>query len=107
MRTTEKIAFRMFLELGKAAEYRRRHDTIWPELTSLLTASGVHDYSIYLDEPNHVLFAVLRRDVGHTMDQLPQHPVMQRWWACMADIMRSHADGSPVTEPLPLMFHMD
>jgi L-rhamnose mutarotase len=104
---TEKIAFRMFLNPGQADEYRRRHDAIWPELVGLLRASGVHDYSIYLDAEHDVLFAVLRRDVAHAMDGLPQHPVMQRWWAYMADLMRSHPDGSPVVEPLPCMFHLD
>jgi L-rhamnose mutarotase len=103
----EKIAFRMFLNPGQANEYKRRHDAIWPELSQLLKDAGVSDYSIYLDEPNHVLFAVLRRTPGHTMDALPAHPVMQRWWAYMADIMRSNADGSPVVEPLPCMFHLD
>ncbi len=104
---SEKIAFRMFLRSGQAAEYKRRHDGIWPELAGLLRASGVSDYSIYLDEENHVLFAVLRRAAGHGMDALPQHPVMQRWWAHMADIMQAHPDGSPRVEPLPCMFHLD
>lgn len=105
--STEKIAFRMFLNLGQAEEYKRRHDAIWPELSQLLKDTGISDYSIYLDESHHVLFAVLRRTPGHTMDSMPAHPVMQRWWAYMADIMRSNADGSPVVEPLPCMFHLD
>lgn len=105
--STEKYAFRMFLNAGCVAEYKKRHDEIWPELSTLLKDAGVSDYSIYLDEEHHVLFAVLRRTVGHTMDALPQHPVMQRWWAHMADIMRVNPDGSPVAEPLPCLFHMD
>jgi L-rhamnose mutarotase len=107
MNDSEKLAFRMFLHPGQADEYRRRHDAIWPELTALLKSAGVRDYSIYLDVQNDVLFAVLRREAGHTMNALPQHPLMQRWWAHMADIMRCHADGSPVVEPLPCMFHLD
>ncbi|WP_119156541.1 L-rhamnose mutarotase [Caldimonas tepidiphila] len=103
----EKIAFRMFLHPGRAAEYRRRHDALWPELAALLRESGISDYSIYLDEQHHVLFAVLRRRAGHAMDALPQHPVMRRWWAHMSDLMRTHPDGSPVVEPLPQMFHLD
>ncbi len=103
----ETIAFRMFLNPGQAAEYRRRHDAIWPELADLLRESGVRDYSIFLDESTHVLFAVLKRPRGHTMDALPQHPVMRRWWAHMGDIMRTNADGSPVVEPLPCLFHLD
>lgn len=103
----EKFAFRMFLHPGCAAEYKKRHDEIWPELSALLKTAGVSDYSIYLDEEPHVLFAVLRRTPDHSMDTLPQHPVMQRWWAYMADLMRSNADGSPVAEPLSCMFHLD
>ena len=34
--TMEKIAFRMFLNPGQTAEYRRRHDAIWPELVAVL-----------------------------------------------------------------------
>ena len=103
----EKYAFRMFLHPGHVAEYKKRHDEIWPELSALLKQAGVSDYSIYLDEEHSVLFGVLRRSAGHTMDALPQHPVMQRWWAHMADLMRTHPDGSPVAEPLPCMFHLD
>ena len=102
----DKIAFRMFLNPGQTAEYRKRHDAIWPELVTLLRESGVSDYSIFLDEERHVLFAVLQRAAGHTMDALPQHPVMKRWWAHMGDIMRTNADGSPLVEPLPCLFHM-
>nr|WP_315426544.1 L-rhamnose mutarotase [uncultured Albidiferax sp.] len=105
--SAEKFAFRMFLNAGCVAEYKKRHDEIWPELVDLLKAAGVSDYSIYLDEDHHVLFAVLRRTAGHTMDTLPQHPVMQRWWAYMGDLMRTHPDGSPVAEPLPCLFHLD
>lgn len=104
---TEKIAFRMFLNPGQAAEYRRRHDAIWPELATLLHDAGVSDYSIFLDESTHVLYAVLKRRSDHTMGALPQHPVMQRWWAHMGEIMRTHADGSPVVEPLPCVFHLE
>ncbi|MEX8492458.1 L-rhamnose mutarotase [Sphaerotilus sp.] len=105
--TTDKIAFRMFLHPGCEAEYRRRHDAIWPELVTLLQDSGVCDYSIFLDAPRGVLFAVLRRRADHAMDTLPQHPVMQRWWQHMKDIMQSNPDGSPVAEPMPCLFHLE
>ena len=103
----ETYAFRMLLNPGQRAEYQRRHDAIWPELLALLREAGVCDYSIFLDEEHHVLFAVLKRPAGHAMEALPQHPVMRRWWAHMADLMRTHPDGAPVAEPLPCVFHMD
>lgn len=103
---TEKIGFRMFLFPGQVAEYKRRHDAIWPELSALLKDAGVSDYSIYLDAEHHVLYATLRRRLDHTMDTLPQHPLMQKWWAYMGDIMASNSDGSPVVEALPCLFHL-
>lgn len=102
----EQIAFKMFLRPGMADEYRRRHDRIWPELLGLLREAGISDYSIFLDEETHVLFAVLRRTADHRMDSLPQAEVMQRWWRHMADLMDTQADGAPRQQPLRPMFHM-
>ena len=102
----EQIAFRMRLRAGQAAEYKRRHDALWPELAALLHDSGVRDYSIFLDEETLALFAVLHRTDGHRMDALPQHPVMQRWWAHMADLMETEPSLAPQVTPLQPMFHL-
>lgn len=103
----EKYAFRMTLKPGCEAEYKKRHDEIWPELSQLLKEAGVSDYSIHLDRETHALFGVLWRDDDHTMDQLPLQPVMKKWWAYMADIMLTHPDNEPVAVPLETVFHMD
>lgn len=102
----QKYAFRMQLNPGMADEYRRRHDAIWPELVALLQGAGVQDYSIHLDEATHALFATMWRSDDHGMDALPDHPVMQRWWAHMADIMETHPNGEPVAVPLVPVFHL-
>ena len=102
----QKYAFRMQLNPGMADEYRRRHDAIWPELVVLLQAAGISDYSIHLDRATGVLFGVLWRTDDHGMDALPAHPVMQRWWAHMADIMEAGAGNEPVAVPLEPMFHL-
>jgi len=102
----EKYAFKMHLNPGAEAEYKRRHDAIWPELVVLLKDAGVSDYSIHLDPETHILFGVLWRAEGHGMDDLPNSPVMQKWWAHMADIMQSHPSNEPVATPLVPVFHM-
>ncbi len=103
----EKYAFRMQLNPGMEAEYRRRHDAIWPELVVLLKDAGVSDYSIHLDRETNALFGVLWRRNDHGMAALPSHPVMQRWWAHMADIMATKPDNEPVAVPLETVFHME
>jgi L-rhamnose mutarotase len=104
--TSEKYAFRMKLNPGMEAEYRRRHDEIWPELVDLLHAAGVSDYSIHLDPETNILFGVLTRRVDHTLASLPGHPVMKKWWAHMADIMETNPDSSPVQSDLVTVFHL-
>jgi L-rhamnose mutarotase len=104
--TLEKIAFRMILKPGCEAEYRARHDAIWPELVALLRQAGVRDYSIHLDRETHHLFAVLWRPLDHGMDALPLDPAMRRWWDTMADFMEVKADREPVATPLETVFHL-
>lgn len=98
-------AFRMQLRPGVVDEYRRRHDAIWPELSALLTESGIYDYSIFLDEPTLSLFAVLRVRADDKREALPRHPVMQRWWDYMAPLMEVEVGNRPKEWPLSLLFH--
>ena len=105
--TEEKYAFTMHLNPGMKEEYKRRHDQIWPELSALLREAGVRDYSIHFDESTGTLFGVLWRRTDHTMDALPDHPVMKRWWAYMADMMHTEPDNRPVEKTLETVFQMD
>lgn len=102
-----KIAFKMQLKPGCKEEYRKRHDAIWPELSALLKDNGVSDYTIFLDEETNTLFGVQQQAGGQSSQDLGALPVVQRWWAYMADLMETNADNSPVTKPLVQVFHMD
>jgi L-rhamnose mutarotase len=105
--TSMNYAFRMKLKPGMAGEYKRRHDEIWPELAQLLREAGISDYSIFLDEEDLHLFAVLKLRDLDKRDLLPGHPVMRRWWAYMQDLMYTQPDGRPHEWPLTPMFHLD
>ena len=101
------VAFRMKLRPGVTAEYKKRHDEIWPDLAQLLRDAGIHDYSIFLDEETLHLFAVLKLREPNTRAELPHHPVMRRWWDHMKDLMHVHPDGRPIEWPLVPVFHLD
>ncbi len=100
------VAFKMQLKPGFEAEYKKRHDEIWPELSTLLKEAGVANYHIFLDKETLTLFGVQELKTNHTSDNLPKHPIMQKWWQYMADIMETNADKSPVTIPLKEVFYM-
>lgn len=104
---TTRHAFTMRIKPGAAEEYRRRHDTIWPELTAALREAGISNYSIFLEESTGVLFAVQERSANNTVEALPGLPIMKRWWDYMADLMDVAADNSPLCHPLKEVFHQD
>jgi L-rhamnose mutarotase len=101
-----RIAFKMKLFKGCEAEYKKRHDELWPDLEQLLKASGISEYAIFLDETSNSLFAVLNAADPGSLDNLPAHPVMQRWWKYMGDIMETNPDSSPVSIPLKEVFYL-
>ena len=92
----ERIAFRMNLNPGQAAEYKKRHDEIFPELVDALKAAGVSDYSIWHDPGTDHLFGVLTRSDNHTMERLPTAEIVNRWWKHMADIIETDENNVPV-----------
>lgn len=102
----ERIAFRMTLYPGQAAEYERRHDQIFPDLATALKDAGVSDYTIWHDPVSNHLFGILTRSDDHTMDALPDTEVMRRWWAHMADVMETDADNVPTQVPLKRVFDL-
>ena len=102
----QRIAFKMQLNKGAEAEYKKRHDELWPELTQLLKSTGISDYAIFLDESTNSLFGTLKIETAQLLDDLPAHPVMQKWWLYMKDIMESNPDNSPVSIPLKEVFYL-
>ena len=102
----ERVAFKMKLFKGMEEEYKKRHDEIWPELSALLKEKGIHEYSIFLDESTGYLFGFLKIPNASKLDELPQQPIMKKWWAYMKDIMESNPDNSPVSVSLPEVFFL-
>ena len=101
-----RIAFKMQLFRGYEAEYLKRHDELWPALEALLKETGISRYSIFLDPTTLSLFGVMEAEDPARLDRLPEHPVMQKWWSYMSDIMESNADNSPVSIPLQEVFYL-
>ena len=91
---------------GFVDEYKKRHDELWPELEQLLKETGIHEYSIFLDEETNALFGVMDVEDESLLDKVPEHPVMQKWWKFMGDIMASNPDHSPVSVELKEMFYL-
>lgn len=102
----KKVAFKMHLHAGCEEEYKRRHDEIDVELTSLLRSAGISDYHIFLDRSSGDLFGIMNVEDDSKLNGLSSHPVMKKWWTFMRDIMDTNEDHSPVSVPLTEVFYM-
>lgn len=72
-----------------------------------LRAAGISDYSIFFDEETLTLYATQKLSDNHCASELPDSPVVQKWWKYMAPLMEVHPDNSPVSTPLTEVFHLD
>lgn len=97
----------MKLKPGFAAEYKKRHDEIWPELAAELRAAGISDFSIFLDEKTLTLFAVRRISHEGNFAELSKQPVIRKWWKYMAPLMEVNQDLSPIEFPLKEVFYLE
>ena len=100
-----RVAFVMELIPGNEQVYRQKHDEIWPEMVETLHRFGIHNYSIF--RRGLTLFAYLECDDPAKLAGQPDDPVVQRWWTMMRPYMRYNADGTPWSEPIEEVFHLD
>ena len=96
----ERFAWKARVLPGKLAEYRRRHDEIWPEMTALLNEAGIHNYTIW--NINDELFGYYEcESVAEAARIQAESPVVDRWNEYMDDVMKMEMD--PVTGAQPPM----
>jgi L-rhamnose mutarotase len=96
-------AWIMTLKPGCEAEYKRRHDAIWPELAEAIRAGGVTSFTIY----RHGLALFAYQEYQADVAPAEPPPVMWLWWREMAELMETEADLRPKRTPIEEVFHLD
>lgn len=75
------------LDADKVAEYKRLHADVWPEVLEMITACGIRNYSIFLKEPENLLFGYWEyhgEDFEADSARMAADPKTQEWWSvCM------------------------
>jgi len=69
------------------AEYKRLHAAVWPDVLKMISACNIRNYSIFLKEPENLLFAYFEyhgTDFDADMAKMAEDKTTQEWWAvCM------------------------
>ena len=96
----------------KIAEYRRLHAEPWPELSQALKDANIHNYSIYLREPENLLFGYWEytgSDFESDMKILGEKAVTKRWLALTdpCQMPLSSAAKGEWWSMMPEIYHLD
>lgn len=75
------------LKPEKVAEYKRLHAAAWPEVLDMISKCNIRNYSIFLKEPENLLFGYWEyhgTDFEADAAKMAADPKTQEWWAvCM------------------------
>jgi len=99
-----RVAFTMRLKPGGLPQYRYWHDNIWPELVKELEASGIHNMTIFENDPVLFMYSEVE-DIG-TWDRLWHTETHDRWSELMSPLMAIGEDGIVESSTLREVFHM-
>lgn len=66
------------------ADYKRLHAAVWPEVLALISDSNIRNYTIFLREPENLLFGYWEYhgvDFDADMAKIAASPKNQEWWS--------------------------
>ncbi|MFK3781337.1 L-rhamnose mutarotase [Agrobacterium sp. NPDC089420] len=93
-------------------EYRRLHAAVWPEVLAVLSANDIRNFSIFLKEPENLLFGTfdyVGDDYAEAARRIDADPASQRWYrlteTCQKPLgSRGSGEWWAFMEPV---FHLD
>ncbi|AUH62829.1 L-rhamnose mutarotase [Paracoccus zhejiangensis] len=83
----ERMAMVIHLKPGRKAEYLRLHAKVWPEVLARISACNIRNYSIFLKEPEDILFGYWEyhgEDFATDAARMAANPKTRDWWALTA-----------------------
>lgn len=96
----------------KLAEYKALHADAWPAVLERITACGIRNYTIYLRQPENLLFAHFEyhgADFAADMARMAEDETTRRWWALTdpcQEALGSCGEGE-WWAPMEQVFHHD
>jgi L-rhamnose mutarotase len=98
-------AFTMRLKPGALAEYKQRHDEIWPELVAEIEKSGIASITTFEADPVLFLFSEINDE--EAWDKLWHSEIHLRWAKVFDPLMNIRPDGIIDSSDLHEIFHLE
>ena len=72
------------LQPGAVQRYKELHAAVWPEVLARIEASSIRNYSIFLKEPENLMFSYFEyhgQDFDADMRAIAADPKTKEWWS--------------------------
>ncbi|MGI5289370.1 L-rhamnose mutarotase [Nonomuraea polychroma] len=104
----QRVCFLLKVRPERLAEYRERHQNVWPEMREALSRTGWHNYSLFLRDDGLLVGYLETEDFEAAKKAMAETEVNARWQAEMAPFFED-LDGRPDEGMAPLteVFHLD
>ena len=95
----ERMGMVIGLKSEQIDEYRRLHAETWPEILAKISECNITNYSIYLKEPENLLFGYweyVGTDFAADAAKMAADPKTQEWWKIcmpMQDPLETRKEG--------------
>ena len=79
----QRMGMMIGIKPEKIAEYKRLHANAWPEVLAQIKRSNIRNYSIFLREPENILFGYWEyhgSDFAVDMAEMAKDPKTREWW---------------------------
>lgn len=104
----QRVCFLLKVRADRLEEYKARHRTVWPEMTAALSATGWHNYSLFLRDDGLLVGYLETPDFDAARAAMAELAVNTRWQAEMAPFFEQLAGRRPDEGLLVLeeVFHL-
>ena len=104
----QRVCFLLKIKPQRLAEYKQRHQAVWPEMCDALAKAGWHNYSLFLRDDGVLIGYLETPNFQETIRQMAQSDVNRRWQAEMAEFFEGAPDrlADEQIVPIPEVFHL-
>lgn len=104
-----RVGFVLKVRADLIDEYKRRHESVWPEMLDALSKTGWHNYTLFMAEDGRLFgYFETPADFQAALDGMSREPVNERWQSEMARFFEGTGDHADrMMEELVEVFHLD
>ena len=104
----QRVCFILQVRPERLAEYKIRHQAVWPEMLQALRETGWNNYSLFLRNDGLLVGYLETEDFERAQKEMERREINGKWQREMADffVLQDGMTPDRQMQPLPEVFHL-